>query len=251
VYDEYDRITARYYDAAYAALPSLGDDVDFYRSLARETGGPVLEIGCGTGRVLERVAADGFACTGLDASPAMLDRLRERVGDRVRLVQSDMRDFDLGEDRFPLIFSAFRPFQHLVSVEDQLRCLACVRAHLAPAGRFAFDVFNPRLERMADDEEPEIEDLRFSQDGEQVVRYARVERDRPQQSFRVFFRYERHAGGRVAGNDHTEFRMRWFFRYELEHLMIRGGFSDVEIYGDFDRSPVERHSPAFIVVARR
>ena len=104
---------------------------------------------------------------------------------------------------------------------------------------------------MADDEEPETEDLRFSQDGEQVVRYARVERDRPHQSFRVFFRYERHAGGRIVGNDHTAFTMRWFFRYELEHLMIRAGFSDVDIYGGFDRSPVGRHRPAFIVVARR
>ena len=75
MYDETDSVTARHYDAAYAALPELGDDVDFYRDLAREAGGPVLEIGCGTGRVLERIAADGLPCTGLDASPEMLGKL--------------------------------------------------------------------------------------------------------------------------------------------------------------------------------
>lgn len=107
--DDYDQITARYYDAAYEALPGVGRDADFYLALARETGGPVLEIGCGTGRVLARVAAEGLDCTGLDASAAMLEVLRAREP-RVRCVQADMRSFDLGDQRFALIFSAFRPF---------------------------------------------------------------------------------------------------------------------------------------------
>ena len=251
MYDEYDdQVTARYYDAAYAVLPTLGPDIEFYRELARESGGPVLEIGCGTGRVLGRIAADGLDCCGLDASAQMLERCRGKLPDSVRLVQADMRDFDLGDARFALIFSAFRAFQHLVTVEDQLRCLARVRAQLASGGRFAFDVFNPRLERLLLEEEPEAEDLRFEHDGEQIVRYARAVRDRPRQKMRVGFRYERHAGGRVIGNERTEFSMRWFHRYELEHLMARAGFDDVVLYGHFDRTPVARDCPSFIVVAR-
>jgi SAM-dependent methyltransferase len=245
----YDEVIAHYYDAGYAALPSLVADVDFYRGLAAAAAGPVLELGCGTGRVLARIAEDGHACTGLDASPGMLARLRARAPG-VRAVEGDMRDFSLG-GRFALIYSAFRAFQHLDAVEDQLRCLACVRAHLAPGARFAFDVFNPRLDLLSSDDESEAEDLRFAQDGEEVVRYARrVELDRAHQRLRVAFRYERRAGGRVVGNEHAEVTMRWFFRYELLHLMHRAGFAEVAIYGDFDGSPIGPDSPAFVVVAR-
>ena len=65
--------TARLYDAAYAAMPSLGPDAQFYEKLAAEIGGPVLEVGCGTGRVLLPIATHGIECAGIDASPAMLD----------------------------------------------------------------------------------------------------------------------------------------------------------------------------------
>ena len=247
--DDYDRITARYYDAAYAALPDVGRDVDFYRSLAREAAGPVLEIGCGTGRVLARLAEDGVDVTGLDASQAMLDQLALRAPS-VQRVRGDMRDFELPGRRFALIFSAFRPFQHLVEVDDQLRCLARVRAHLAPGGCLAFDVFRPRPDLLSLPRQPEAEDVRFELDGEQVKRFAQVERDNDAQTLRVRFRYERSVGERVVGNDHAAFTMRWFFRFELLHLLARAGFDDVRIFGDFDRSPVGPESPAYVVLAR-
>ena len=248
--DHYGAVTARFYDAAYGVSPQLGADVDFYRGLARETGGPVLELGCGTGRVLLEIARDGLACTGLDASQAMLDVARSKASQPApRWIHAAMQEFDLGGERFRLIFSAFRAFQHLYTVEEQLSCLACVRVHLAPGGRFAFDVFQPRLERLCLDEEPEEEDLRFRQGDEEVVRYARVSRERAAQLLHVTMRYERWRGGRVVANEETRFQMRWFHRFELEHLMARAGFDGVRIYGDFDRSPVARASPAFVVVA--
>jgi SAM-dependent methyltransferase len=246
---DYGPVTARYYDAAYASLATLGADVDFYRELARESDGPVLELGCGTGRVLLRVAEDGVDCTGLDASAEMLAVLRSRAAAGIALEHADMRAFDLGERRFGLIFSAFRAFQHLLTVDDQLRCLARVRAHLAPGGAFAFDVFNPSPARSALDEEPESEDLRFVQDGEEVVRFARVRRDRASQTLRVTFRYV-HQGAGDGGSEDVAFSMRWFHRYELLHLLHRAGFADVQIFGDFDGSPVGPDSPAFVVVAR-
>jgi SAM-dependent methyltransferase len=180
----------------------------------------------------------------------MLEVLRARAGEGVERLCADMRSFDLAGRRFALVFSAFRAFQHLLSVEDQLCCLARVRAHLAPGGCFAFDVFNPRPERTAMEQEPESEDLRFSHDGDEVVRLARVRRDRASQTLHLVFRYERRRDGRVLGSERTAFRMRWFHRYELEHLMVRAGFAQVEIFGDFDRSPVGPDSPAFVVVAR-
>src|SRR5262245_20825410 len=109
---EYDAIHARYYDRANAALRD-GADVAFYLDLARETGGPVLEIGCGTGRVLLPIAHTGTSCVGLDSSPAMLDVLRAKMPPpNLRPVVARMQDFDVGPECFRLIFSAFRPLQH-------------------------------------------------------------------------------------------------------------------------------------------
>jgi len=250
--EEYGRATARFYDAAYERLPQLdGSDARFYRGLAHECGAPVLELGCGTGRVLLDLAREGLPCTGLDASQHMLERLRQKsTFPSLRLVHAPMQRFDLPGERFGLIFAAFRPFQHLYTVEDQLACLACVRRHLASGGRFAFDVFAPKLARMAVPEEPEQEDLRFELDGEEVVRHAAVSRDVGAQLLTVRFRYERRREGSVVGNEHANFRMRWFWRFELEHLLARAGFAEVEIFGDFDRRPVAADTPAYVVVAR-
>jgi SAM-dependent methyltransferase len=181
----------------------------------------------------------------------MLARLRAKsVFPNLRLVHAPMQAFDLPGERFGLIFSAFRAFQHLYTVEDQLACLGCARRHLAPGGRVAFDVFAPRAERMALAEEPEVVDLRFELDGEQVARHARVSRDFVHQILHVRFRYERTRDGQVVGNEHAHFRMRWFWRYELEHLLARAGFREVEIFGDFERSPISADCPAFVVVAQ-
>ncbi len=249
--DSYGPVTARYYDAAYAALPGLGPDLAFYRALAREAAGPVLELGCGTGRALLPIAADGIPCAGVDASQAMLNALAAKQPPRtLRLACAAMQDFDLGADRFTLIFSAFRAFQHLYTVEDQLACLARVRRHLAPRGLLAFDVFNPRLARIAQLEEPELEELRFAHEGDDVVRYTSLTRDLGRQVQRVRMRYERRRGVEVVGNDVVEFDMRWFYRFEVEHLLARAGFELVALFGDFDRSPFTGASPAIIALAR-
>jgi len=147
--------SAEFYDAvdSYRAR----SDVPFFVGYAREANGPVLEIGCGTGRVLVPTAKAGCDITGLDFSEAMLDHCRRKlereaqdVRRRVKLVQGDMRSFDL-EQRFALITIPFRPFQHLLTVEDQLACLACVKRHLAPGGRFILDLFNPSMKALTEE----------------------------------------------------------------------------------------------------
>jgi hypothetical protein len=138
----------------------------------------------------------------------------------------------------------------MYTVEDQLGALACVRRHLAPGGAFAFDVFNPRLDRIAVRSSPEVEEVRYELEGDEVVRYSSVEREPEIQLTHVHMRYERRRDGRVISEDRVSFDLRHFFRYELEHLLARAGFDDVTIYGDFDRSPIGQDSPAFVIVAR-
>ena len=246
--DAYDSM-ARFYDAAYAQLRSP-EDVAFYRDLAVASCGPVLELGVGTGRVLLPIAELGIPVTGVDSSPRMLQALRvKRFPPTLRLLCAPMQDFDLGADRFTLIYAAFRSFQHLLEVEDQLRCLACVRRHLAPGGTFAFDVFAPRFDLLAQGVCPEIEEARFELDGDTVVRHVRVSTDAALQRLHVALRHERSRGGELVANECVPLTLRYFFHYELEHLLARAGFS-AEFYGGFDRRPFDHVSGETVVVAR-
>lgn len=248
-HEAYNEVVARYYDSAYEMVLATGADVEFYTELALERPGPVLELGCGTGRVLLELHRAGIECSGLDSSQAMLNQLRERAGNACpQLVLGRMQDFDLLPRRFQLIYSAFRPFQHLYSVDDQLACLRTVLRHLEPGGRFAFDVFNPKLDRVYDLSEPESGDLRFQLDGHDVVRYVSLRRDPARQMIEASMRFETREQGQAIKNETELIRMRWFTRYELEHLMARAGYENVTIYGDFDRSPVEHGSPELVVV---
>jgi len=135
--------------AIYDAVHGHRDDGGFWHEVTAAAAGPILELGCGTGRVLLPLARSGRAITGLDLSGAMLEHCRARladeppeVGDRVRLVESDMTSFDLGR-RFAAIICPFGGFQQLRTVEQQLACLGRCREHLLPRGRLVLDVQNP------------------------------------------------------------------------------------------------------------
>lgn len=248
-HEAYNEVVARYYDGAYEMVLAHAADVRFYTELALERPGPVLELGCGTGRVLLELNRAGVACAGLDSSQGMLHQCRKRAGaECLELFLGRMQDFDLTPRRFQLIYSAFRPFQHLYTVDDQLSCLRTVLRHLEPGGRFAFDVFNPKLDRVYDLTEPESGDLRFQLDGHEVVRYVSLRRDPVRQMVEARMRFETLREGQAIKNETELVRMRWFTRFELEHLMARAGYENITIYGDFDRTPVEHGSPELVVV---
>ena len=193
------------------------------------------------------IAALGIPCVGLDPSPAMLAVLRAKSPPpNLDLVEARMETFDLGERRFPLVTAPFRVFQHLLAVDAQLAALANVRKHLAPGGAFAFDVFDPKLAVLSAPAEGEQVDATFVRDGVQIRRLARVRRDLSAQILEVTFRFDPEP---PDGGGNTTVRMRWFYRYEIEHLLARAGFTDLTIYGGFDRRPwaPERET---IIVAR-
>lgn len=248
--DTYERAIARNYDAEYAVLRDPSGDRAFYADLARASGGPVLELGCGTGRVLLPIAREGIPCVGLDVSPAMLEVLRGKdPPENLVLSLASMADYDLGAGRFQLVFAAFRAFQHLLTVEEQLAALACARRHLAPSGVLAFDLFVPDLARTAIAEEPEHEDVRALEGDEEVRRYTTVSRDHVHQVLRVRFRHERWRAGVKLSDEIAETRLRWLFRYEVEHLLARAGFAISALYGGFAGEPYDARKE-MIVVAR-
>lgn len=123
-------------------------EFSFYLELAKETGGPILDLGCGTGRMTIPFAQAGFDVTGLDPAPAMLQRAKEKAGNLpITWVQADGRDFRLYR-QFNFIFENGAVFMHMLTNADQRAFLGCVRAHLAPAGRFVFSVMFPHPENL-------------------------------------------------------------------------------------------------------
>ena len=258
-FDEYGDI-ADLYD--YVVPYRERADVGFFVDAAVAAGGAVLEVGCGTGRVLIPTVRAGVEVTGLDLSRRMLavcrqrlDREPEAVRARAHLVQADMRRFDIAR-RFALATMPFRPFQHLLNVDDQLTCLATIRAHLADGGTLIVDLFNPSLNFLADvrigeegGEEPEF----TMPDGRRVVRSFRVTAaDRFNQVNDTELIYQvTHSDGRVERLVHA-FQMRYVFRFEMEHLLARAGFRVEHLYSDFEKNAYGHTYPGeLIFVARR
>jgi SAM-dependent methyltransferase len=249
--DIYGPTGAPLYDAASSRLRGASGDAAFYLSLAKKTGGPILELGCGSGRVLLPIARAGFDCTGLDPSGTMLARLKKNgAPPNLQLVQAGMQDFQLPKKKFALIYSAFRAFQHLLTVEDELSCLAAARRHLATGGTFALDVFAPKLDCIAMLTEPEFLEIQWKDGDTQVRRLTSVSRDPARQTFEVKFRHEIRRPGRRPESRTVTTKMRWIFRYELEHLLARAGFRDVEVFGGFDRRPYDYFSGEIVALAR-
>jgi SAM-dependent methyltransferase len=233
-------------------------DVGFFVEEAVASGGPVLEVGCGTGRVLIPTARAGVEITGLDRSPRMLQVCEENlqaepseVRARTRLVEGDMRAFDLG-NTYRLIMLPFRPFQHLITVADQLECLRTLQRHLDDTGTLILDLFNPSLHHLVRDnlgeefgDEPEF----TMPDGRRVVRkHKTVARDLWNQVNQNELIYEiTHTDGRRERIVHA-FAMRYLFRFEVEHLLERCGFRVQRVYADHDRSPFGSKYPGELIV---
>ncbi len=237
-------------------------DVGFFVDMALESGGLVLELGCGTGRILIPTARAGISIWGLDASGEMLRVCRERlaleaedVRERVRLERGDMRDYAI-EERFRLITVPFRAFHHLIEVDDQRRCLDCSHRHLESRGLLLLDLFNPYLPYLYDKRFLEVveEEPSFTlPNGQRMMRRSRLlGRDLHRQVLDMEFLYEwKEDGGQTHRHSH-QFQMRYFFRYEIEHLLGRAGFALETIYADYKKSPFGSQYPGeLIVVARK
>jgi SAM-dependent methyltransferase len=244
---------ARYYDADYA---DHDEDIDFYLQMARRVDGPLLELMCGSGRVLLPLARAGHEITGVDISPAMLARCRarlerERLLDRVTLVEADVVELEL-EGRFDLALIAINSFMHLLDAPAQLAALERIHAHLNPGGLLILDLFNPDPRTLSADESVLLFVKSFTlEDGRSVQKYLVQQRDFATQTNHVQFIYDKiDAAGQVR-REIIPFAMRWLYRYELEHLLARAGFRIEVVYGGYDLLPYESASAQLLVVAAR
>ncbi|NTU62610.1 MAG: class I SAM-dependent methyltransferase [Chloroflexi bacterium] len=248
---------AALYDAVYAN----GADIAFWQVMATAGSNGLLELGCGTGRVLLPLARSGHTITGLDLAVPMLEHCRANlqaespeVRDRVTLLEADMTSFDL-DRRFAQIYCAFGTFHHLRTVEQQLACLEHCRRHLLPHGQLILDLINP-------DPAPASVNSDAPVAGEAAANIVDWTDGRRIRSWATMLDYQRalqcndcevtyeiiEVDGTIRRLTET-FPMRLLYRYELEHLLARCGFRIVTLYGDYDCSAFSDESLGLIVVA--
>ena len=252
---DYDSF-ARFYELEYQ---NYTVDLDFYRQFARRCGSPILELACGTGRVLVALARAGYTVTGLDLSPAMLALARQKladneasVRDRVRLVEADMRHFALDE-RYTLVFCAINSFMHLLTQADQVRALHCVQAHLQENGLLILDLFSPDLYLAIGGSGQVAYDGEFSDavHGTKVHKFVVSWVDRARQIHHMTFLYDEVAPDGTVHRTTAAIRQRYLYRYEAELLLERCGFVTEHVYGTYDLDEYSNESFKMLIVARK
>jgi SAM-dependent methyltransferase len=249
--------------------------VAFYRALAEETGGPVLELACGTGRVSIPIARLGIAVTGLDIVPGMLDRACSKsAGLAARWVEGDARTFALGE-QFGLVFLTGNAFQAFLTRADQEALLGRVRAHLLDAGLFAFETRNPRLANstVAGPEAPSERgharppdeglfaylETRPAEEPWQIytdssgheVHVSKTQAYDPVAQILQWTTYRRWRGCDREQTKITRIAVRYTFPEELAMLLHDNGFTIIRQYGDWNLEPLTAASKSIIVVCRQ
>jgi SAM-dependent methyltransferase len=251
--DDYEQM-ARFYDLINA---DLTEDIPFWLGLATERGGPVLELGCGSGRVLLQLAREGVRAVGVDNSPAMLARARARLAQRadlrqrISLVEQDLRALAL-EERFPLTIMPLNTFAHLPTFDDQRAVLIRIREHMAPGGWLAFDIPNAAevyaataggltLERTVRDETGHTELMEFSM----------LALDRTAQLGHITWIYDEVAGDGALHRTRIPMTLRYTFPGEMRALLELAGLKLVNLFGGYEREPFEEGAPRMLVLAER
>jgi SAM-dependent methyltransferase len=230
----YDPI-ARLYDLWSA---SVTEDVEFYVEEARASGGPVVELACGTGRIAVPVAKAGIGVIGVDGSSAMLDVAREYANAEGVAALLDLRHGDLREppvsERVPLVLIPFRSLLHMTTEADRLQALAAAHELLLPGGRLVFDVFAPSREDVDDthgrwlEREPGI--------------FERADWDEGARTLTLSVR---------RGDEASTMLLAWLSPAEWHRLLDRAGFDVEAQWGWFDRRPYTGGEDVVFAARRR
>jgi len=245
---------AQLYDLEY---DDWDEDSPFWQSFAARTGGPIVELGCGTARALAPLAQRGYAVTGVDSSAAMLARARERFraygvpAAQFRLLRQPMESAAVPE-RARLVFSALNAFAHLTTPLRQTQALEAAHRMLDPEGLLILDLFNPLTQEY--DERDRMVTLRNvladPQTGAPVQQFEVWEVDRETQVVQTTYMYDcLQADGSICRIT-TTFPMRYSYRYEMEARLVQANFAVENVFGSYEADPFTGGEEKMIFVAR-
>lgn len=208
-------------------------DIEYYSGFFRGFEGRVLELACGTGRVLTSIAQTGVAIDGLDSSQDMLDVLRSKIANsgvpRGQLYLQSMQEFDLGV-QYDAVFVAGGTFQLLISPQDAFHALVCIHRHLSEGGFFLVDIFVP----WDDIFEQKREHFKVNRDvsrpdGKRSVVLERITTDIPKQVIHGTYRYEFYDQNMLTSCIMDDLSIRWYWKDEFANLLSSAGFSKAEL----------------------
>jgi ubiquinone/menaquinone biosynthesis C-methylase UbiE len=237
------------YDAIHDAPGAVSDgDIKFYKSWAYRMKGPVLEIGCGTGRIMLEIAHEGIEIVGLDLSAAMLDIAKlkcqafpESTQKHVSFIQADMTEFDLGR-KFSLIIIPFRAWQILTTPESQRQSLLTFRRHLTDDGRLIINNFDPRLDYCL----PGMRDMSFLNKkvkhpvtgNDVTIKITQHFNDTLNQILNEKWEFEEiDSNGNIIRHEEESLSIRWTYRWEMRYLFELTGFELETEFSDYNGSP--------------
>jgi len=241
---------ARFYDLIYHQMRDDADS-EFYLDQIRQVKDKILEVGVGTGRLFVNALNSNADIYGIDISPSMLDILRVKLSpeNQKRISLQNIIDFRL-DNKFDLIIAPFRVFMHLTEKDDQLKSLNNIYQHLNPGGKFIFDLFVPDLKPLINGLNNVVDFEGEYEPGKRVKRIVSTKPDLINQIINITFRLEWNDNE----SDYTqvwETPLRFFFRYELEHLIERSQFETFKISGDFMGNKLNPDSKEFILTCQK
>jgi SAM-dependent methyltransferase len=253
--DEYDLI-APFYDIEHARFD---EDIDLYLNFAEShgaVGGRLLELACGSGRLLLPLARAGYAITGVDTSARMLERARqaleaEGLAARCTLVQQDMGELQLGQ-KFRLAFVALGSFGHLCTRDAQRQALSAIHAHLTTGSTFLLDISNADVRYMESMSGQVLHQGTWTMDdGSLLTHFVSPALATSTRLLELTHFYDQHTQGEAVRRTISRTQLYLFERGETELLLESAGFAVKEVYGDYDFSSYENDSPRMIFIAEK
>ncbi|MDH3973173.1 MAG: class I SAM-dependent methyltransferase [Deltaproteobacteria bacterium] len=234
---------AGFYDTLYAQKDYVAECDYLERLFEKYSGTPVssvLDIGCGTGGHTVVLARRGYECAGVDLSPGMLDRAREKAeeaGAAVEFIEGDLRDFDLAR-RFGTVIAMFAVMGYQTTNEDVENTLRTVRRHLGKGGLFIFDIWSGPavLSQKPTDREKFIEG---GEPDERILRTAKPRLDILNHTVEVDYTVVRTKGKKIIDETKESHLMRFFFPQEMKYFLSKNGFELVVVmpFMEFDKTP--------------
>lgn len=246
-------VLSQFYDLEFEPFDA---DLHMYQQFAKRARGPILELGCGTGRVLPSLLEAGYPVSGVDTSEHMLEAARQRVGDEVELVNRDMRNLnrspELNNAPFRFALSAINTFLHLPDVQSQLYALESIREVVQPGGILLLDVFLPDPAYLLSlDGRVQHDFQSLLPSGDRLDKWSSRTHDIAAQIIEttVFFDITTPDGELTRLID--SYTTRYIHVYELEHLLHRTGWELVSLYGGYDLEPFDSDAERIIALAAR
>jgi SAM-dependent methyltransferase len=248
-------LIAKYYDILYG---DVDEDLSMWEVLVQDVDGPLLEIGCGTGRLLVPLAAAGHTLTGIDLSAVALQIAQAKIeaaglNQQITLQQADMRHFDLPQKDFAMALVPLNTLMHLHTIDEQLAALRAIGRHLQPEGELIIDLFHPDPGLLAEaDGRLYFEDeLIDPTSGRTVQWYWRHDIELAEQMRHLTYVLDEIDEQGLVRRTQIPFSLRFFYRFEIELLLGAAGFTVETIFGSYQLDAFHSHSPKMIVAARK